>query len=103
MSFVNNLKVGVRLGLGFAFILALLLVVMGVGLNRMSVIGENTKTIVEHYNLQEEYANKMSEEQHIISRLIRTEILEESTAEKRKLDEMRMEARKAYDAAAKAL
>ncbi|MBI1753143.1 MAG: MCP four helix bundle domain-containing protein, partial [Acidobacteria bacterium] len=100
---LTSLKIGARLGLGFGLILALLMVVMGVGLNRMGVIGENTKEIVEHYGMQEEHATRMSEQQHIITRLIRTVIIEESLAEKKKYDAKLMEARQTYDSAAREL
>ncbi len=100
---LTNLKIGARLGLGFGLILALLLVVMGVGLNRMGVIGENTKEIVEHYNKQEELVNTMSDKQHANARLIRTMILVDTDSEKKKYNEKRTENRKEYDEAAKAL
>ncbi|WLT30322.1 methyl-accepting chemotaxis protein [Geothrix sp. PMB-07] len=100
---LTNLKIGARLGLGFGLILALLMVVMGVGLNRMGVIGENTKEIVEHYNMQERLAYDMAEQQHIVSRVMRTIILEADSAEKKKYDSKLEEARKAYDESASKL
>ena len=100
---LTNLKIGARLGLGFGLILALLMVVMGVGLNRMDAIGENTKEIVEHYNMQERLAYDMSEQQHVVSRLIRTIILDSDPSEKKAYDEKLEEARKEYDQAASKL
>jgi len=97
---LTNLKIGARLGLGFGLILALLMVVMGVGLNRMSVIGDNTKEIVEHYNMQERLAYDMAEQQHVVARLMRTIILESDPAEKKKYDGKLEDTRKTYDEAA---
>jgi len=100
---LTNLKIGTRLGLGFGLILALLMVVMGVGLNRMAVIGENTKEIVEHYSVQEGHVNTMAEKQHINSRLIRTSLLADNAADIKKYNDQRAENRKEFDESAKAL
>ncbi|HEY3399383.1 MAG TPA: MCP four helix bundle domain-containing protein, partial [Geothrix sp.] len=96
---LTNLKIGTRLAVGFGLILALLLAVAGIGLNRMGTIGENTREIVEHYNMQERLAYDMAEQQHIVSRLMRTVILEADSAEKRKYDDKLEETRKLYDEA----
>jgi len=97
---LTNLKIGTRLTVAFSLILLLLMVVMVTGMNRIGVIGENTSEIVEHYNAQERLAFDMAEQQHIVSRVIRTIILEADQAEKQKYDERLEEARKEYDSAA---
>ena len=97
---LTNLKIGTRLSVAFGLILLLLLVVMGTGLNRLGAVGDNTKEIVEHYNMQERLAYDMAEQQHVVSRIMRTIILDTDPAEKKKYDEKLEEARKSYDEAA---
>jgi methyl-accepting chemotaxis protein len=72
---LTNLKIGTRLGAGFALILALVLVIAGVGLNRMGSMASDTDRIVTHYYVQDQLARDLSEQVFTISRLIRTILL----------------------------
>ena len=65
---LTNLKIGTRLAVGFGLILTLLLVIAGLGLNRMGHIAEDTDEIVTHYNRQLAYANAMSEQAYLIKK-----------------------------------
>jgi methyl-accepting chemotaxis protein len=58
MSLVN-LKIGTRLGLGFAIMLALLLAVLLLGLDSMAKIGDRTRDIVDNTNVKTAAANTM--------------------------------------------
>ena len=58
MSLVN-LKIGTRLGLGFALVLALLVAVLLLGFNSMSRIGASTRDIVQDKNMKTAAANTM--------------------------------------------
>jgi methyl-accepting chemotaxis protein len=60
MSLVN-MKIGTRLGLGFAIVLVLLVAVLLLGLNSMKVIGDRTHDIVDDKNVKMGAANHMSE------------------------------------------
>jgi methyl-accepting chemotaxis protein len=56
-----DLKIGTRLGLGFAAVLALLLVVLGVGLVSMARIGSRTDDIVHDKNVKMAAAHTMAD------------------------------------------
>ncbi|HEX9011786.1 MAG TPA: methyl-accepting chemotaxis protein [Holophagaceae bacterium] len=98
-----NLKIGTRLALGFGIILALLLLVAGIGMDRMGAIESNTERIVTHYNTQATLARDMSDQVQTVSRMLRTLLLLESQAEKRANAEGIAKAREAYDEASKKL
>jgi methyl-accepting chemotaxis protein len=100
---LTNLKIGTRLALGFGVILALLMVVVGVGLNRMGAIASNTDEIVTHYNFQVARAHDMAEQTNIIQRMVRTVLIMDSAADKKVNVERIAKAREAYAEAAKQL
>jgi methyl-accepting chemotaxis protein len=62
-----NLKIGVRLGLGFATTLVLLIIVLGLGLNSMASIQQRLADIVNDKNVKVAAANVMSNEIRNIS------------------------------------
>jgi methyl-accepting chemotaxis protein len=100
---LTNLKIGTRLATGFGLILALLLVIAGLGLNRMGSIADDTNDIVTHYNQQLVYANSMSEQAYLISRMIRTTLLMDNLADRKANVEKIGKAREDYNEAAKKL
>jgi len=100
---LTNLKIGTRLALGFGTILALLLAVAGIGLNRMGAIETNTEQIVTHYNAQAHMARDMSDQVQSVSRLLRTILLMDNQADKRANVEAIAKARETYDEVAKKL
>jgi methyl-accepting chemotaxis protein len=100
---LTNLKIGTRLALGFGVILVLLLVVVGVGLNRMGAIASNTDEIVTHYNVQLARATDLSEQANIIARMVRTVLIMDSAVDKKVNLERIAKAREAYGEAAKQL
>lgn len=100
---LTNLKIGTRLALGFGIILALLLAVAGIGLNRMGAIETNTENIVTHYNAQATMARDLSDQVQTVSRLLRTVLLMDNQADKRANVEAIAKAREAYDDVAKKL
>lgn len=80
---LTNLRIGTRLAVGFGLILALLLAIAGVGINRMGSIAADTERIVTHCNLQNNPARDMSEQIQIVARLPRTVRLMDNMADKK--------------------
>lgn len=58
---LKNLKIGVRLGIGFALILLLLLGVAATGLSRMAEMDEKIEEIIKVNNQEVKFANEMDE------------------------------------------
>ncbi len=100
---LNNLRIGTRLGLGFGLILALLLLIAGVGLNRMGAIAGDTESIVTHYNRQLALTNDMSEQVFLITRMVRTMYIMENPADRKENLVRITKAREVYDAKGKEL
>jgi len=92
-----NMKIGVRLTLGFFVVLALMAALAAVGINGMSTIQGRLDEIVKDNVYKTKLTNDMSEAVHIVSRVTRTLILLTDEAamatEKKKLDA----ARQAYN------
>ena len=55
----KNMKIGLRMGLGFAVLLALMVVLIMVGLNAMKKINAELEATVKYENLRTELANNM--------------------------------------------
>jgi len=100
---LTNLKIGTRLAVGFALVLALLLAIAGVGLNRMGAMGADTDKIVTHYYVQDSLAHDMAEQIFVVSRLIRTVLLMENPADRKTNADRIAKARVAYDELAEKL
>jgi methyl-accepting chemotaxis protein len=100
---LTNLKIGTRLTVSFGLLLALLLVIAGVGINRMSSIAADTERIVTHYNVQNNLARDMSEQIQIVARLLRTVLLMDKVADKKDNAAKMAKARETYDELAKQL
>ena len=100
---LTNLKIGTRLAVGFSLILALLLLIAGIGINRMGSLAANTDEIVTHYNRQAALANDMSEQAYVVSRMVRTMLLMDNITDRKQNVERIAKARDAYNAASKEL
>ena len=97
MTLLHNLKIGSRLGLAFALILCLMVAVAGVGLASLAGADRTLTNIMENDTKKVILVNSMSEEAHIVARVIRTVVLlndvEAKGAEARKIQSVRT----AYD------
>jgi methyl-accepting chemotaxis protein len=60
---LNNIKIGLRLALGFGMLLALLVLVTATGLNNMKALNDTVADIVDRNNVRLQAANDMREAQ----------------------------------------
>jgi methyl-accepting chemotaxis protein len=72
---LNNLKIGVRLGVGFAIVLLLLLVLAGVGVSRVSQLQNEVTDLVKDKNLKTKLANDVMDNVSAIARFQRNQII----------------------------
>jgi methyl-accepting chemotaxis protein len=97
-----NMKIGVRLTLGFAIVLALMAAMAFVGINSMSAIEGHLDEIVKDNMYKIKLNNDMSESVHIVTRITRTIILLDDAAameaEHKKLLKFRQNYNDAWDA-----
>ncbi|HBV99141.1 MAG: hypothetical protein JL50_07230 [Peptococcaceae bacterium BICA1-7] len=68
----GNLKIGIRLALGFALVLALMIAIIVVGSSQMKEINNSLQQITDINNVQVERANNMLDSVHVVTRVIRT-------------------------------
>lgn len=71
----NNLKIGMRIGLGFATVLVLLALVITLGLNRLSTINESIHTITSDRYAKIVRVNSIYEEVNSIALVMRDTLL----------------------------
>jgi len=95
----KNMKIGVRLGLGFATVLILLVVVAVTGMRSMSKIEAQLDDIVNDNMAKIGLINTLSEQVHIVSRIVRTIVLLDDVEAMKKEQEKLVSARAEYDKA----
>jgi methyl-accepting chemotaxis protein len=99
----KNMKIGMRLGLGFAVVLLLMVVLIFEGLSSVAALNSAIDKITGETNVKVALSNTMAENVHIVTRQLRSMILVTDEAgmkaEKDKLDK----ARAGYDKARKEL
>ena len=97
-----NMKIGLRLTLGFAIVLLLMAALAAVGINGMSNVQGRLDEIVKDNMVKIQLNSNMAEAIHIASRITRTIILLTDEAamavEKKKLDSVRQKYSEAIDA-----
>ncbi|CAN7624171.1 methyl-accepting chemotaxis protein [Pseudoduganella sp. LjRoot289] len=98
-----NMKIGVRLGIGFAVVLALLTAMLLLGLSSLSRIGSRTHDIVHDKNVKMESANQMVDHVRDITLALTTMIVVPGTPEMNAELGKIAEARKKYGVAKEAL
>ncbi|WP_377702444.1 methyl-accepting chemotaxis protein [Pseudoduganella sp. UC29_71] len=100
---LSNLKIGARLGVGFAIVLALLTAMLILGLSSLSRIGSRTQDIVADKNVKMAAANTMVDNVRNITLALTTMIVVPGTPEMNaELDKI-ADARKKYGAAKETL
>jgi methyl-accepting chemotaxis protein len=102
MSF-DHVKIGTRLGFGFAIVLALLVAVIALALSSMTHIGSRTRDIVDDKNVKMEAANRMVDNVRNITLSLTNIVVVPSTPEVNAEVEKIAESRKKYGEAKKIL
>ena len=97
MQWFNNLKIGVRLAVGFGLILILTATLAVIGITRMSAIKKDFNTVVKANNVKMACANSMRGNLNIVARSVRNMIIQTDAAFQQKQKERIVEARKNYD------
>ena len=92
----KNLKIGMRLGLGFGLILIQLSVISYVGISRMGNVKKNMDVVVQVNNVEIGKANGMRDELNVIARSVRNLALLSDVAEMKKEEVSILEARARY-------
>jgi methyl-accepting chemotaxis protein len=97
----KNMKIGMRLGLGFGVVLLLLVALIYEGMNGMSGINGKLEEIDTVNNRETELSVTMAESVHVVARVTRTLILLEDAstlpAEKEKIEKAREEYNQAWE------
>jgi methyl-accepting chemotaxis protein len=100
---LDHVKIGTRLGAGFAIVLALLVAVLVLGLSSMGRIGSRTQDIIEDKNVKMEAANHMVDAVRDITLHLTNIVVVPSTPEVNAELQKIAEARKKYGEAKKIL
>ncbi|WP_201496280.1 methyl-accepting chemotaxis protein, partial [Rubrivivax sp. A210] len=99
---LSNLKIGVRLTLGFTIVLVLMAVLAVTGINGMSTVQDRLDEIVTDNVYKTKLNSEMAEAVHIVTRITRTIILLDEPGamanEKNKLDATRARYNEAWEA-----
>jgi methyl-accepting chemotaxis protein len=86
MFMFNNLKIGVRLGLGFAITLALLITIAAVSYLRMNALSENVESMVNDRFPKTVQANSMIDALNSIARQLRNAYIYSGAEQQKSLD-----------------
>jgi len=100
---ITNLRIGARLGLGFGLVLTLLAGVAGLGSFGLSHVNASLHQVVDVDDYEVGLLVEMSENIHVISRVMRNIVLIEDDSAMQKEMTIIVEARKAYDKAEETL
>jgi methyl-accepting chemotaxis protein len=97
----KNMKIGMRLGLGFAVVLLLMVALIYKGIDSMSAENDMLDKVVSNNNVKTALSVTMAENTHIVTRVMRTLLLvttdAENKAEKEKIDKARAAYNKAKE------
>jgi len=75
MRFIRNLKIGTRLAIGFATMIALMVAMAIIGITRVQAVDDNTEVIVNDRYVKIALANTIHEKVDIKSRALRTALI----------------------------
>ena len=100
---INNLRIGARLGAGFAIVLVLLAASIGLGLQNMGTIHDELLEITQKYSVKMDAAQRMSKAQLSVSLSASNVVLLTDEAEKAAEEKRLQTFRDAYNEASKLL
>ncbi len=92
---LNSLKIGVRLGIGFAITLALLVIIAVLGINRISALNAEVTDVVKDKHPKTVYASNLIESVAVTARHLRNAYIYSGVEEQKSLDELTAQ-RKVY-------
>ncbi|WP_347490512.1 methyl-accepting chemotaxis protein [Desulfoscipio sp. XC116] len=98
---LGNLKIAVRLGMGFGLVIALMISLLIVSVSQLKQINDKMEHIVNDNNVQVKLANEMLDSVHVVSRVIRSIALLDDVSAKQSEKQRIDEAWTQYDAAEK--
>jgi methyl-accepting chemotaxis protein len=75
VNFIKNLKIGARLGAGFAIVIALLIAMTAVGITRIGAVDHNTEVIVKDRYTKVELATTIENSVNTQARAVRTALI----------------------------
>ena len=78
---LTDFKIGTRLAFAFGVVVLLSLASAGLALNKLSSIQANLEDVVKDNNVKIKLSNDLSEQAHIVARVIRTVVLLENKAD----------------------
>ena len=97
-----NMKIGLRLTLGFAIVLVLMAGLAAIGINGMSTVEGRLDEIVNDNMYKVKLNNDMAESVHIVSRVVRTIVLlndkAAQAAEHKKIEQARKKYSQSFEA-----
>ena len=99
----KNVKISVRLSIAFAMLLAIMLVLSLVAVNRMQNIKAYMTTVVKENNVKVDMSTDMRGALNVVARAVRNAILYKNPEDKKKQVERIVNARKEYDEASATL
>ena len=97
MQWFSNLKIGVRLGLGFALVLVMTASLAVVGIVNMKSIKKDFNTVVKGHNVKIAAANSILGDLNIVGRSVRNIIIQNDAGFRQKQKDRIAEASKNYD------
>jgi len=104
---LKNLKIGTRLGLGFGFLLVLMLVVGVYGIRSIQSLNEQVKVLVEDRMVKTEQANGVIDNLNLIARSLRNIYIDDDkgrqTQELQRIADARAKIRDLFDALEKTI
>ena len=103
MKMIENLKVGLRLAIGFGIVLVLMLALTGVAISRMSFIRASLDQIVEGDTVKLRLVNSMRDSVRYQSVTVRDVVMQEDFAFKKKELTLAKQSKETYLAAAEQL
>jgi methyl-accepting chemotaxis protein len=93
----NNMKIGIRLALGFCVVIGFMIAIIVVSVNQIAVSREMLDSIVKVNNIRVQLANTMIDHVREVSIALRTALLLKDTEKSKQMRDKIAETRKEYD------